>query len=332
MKLNFFIGAIRYIINKMSRRIKGNILLLITALCWGSGFAIRKIGTAAIPPMTFNALRELVGAVMLIPLLTVNLKQTRYFTIGHNRHSVLEYRKKKVAVASIVCGSLFTVASMLQSLGLATVSAGKSGFITSMYVVLTPLIAIFLGARISRKSAGCIVLAVIGFAFLSLSGGIGNIKSGDFLLLGGAFCFAAHIIAVGRFVDKSNGLIIAVLQMFFLGVVGLAISIPLEHPTFSQFVKCLPVLIICGLVTCAIGNTAQIIGQRFTTPTSAALILSMESVFSVLIGAIVLGEVMSFRELFGCVLILIAVLTNQIDSKVLRKPYERVKRTENSGE
>lgn len=296
-----------------TNKLKGNLLLLITAMAWGSGFAIRKLGTEAIPPMTFNALRELIGAIFLLPLLAMSLKRTGYLSHENNRHNVLIYRRMKVIKAGVICGVMFTIASMLQSLGLATVSAGKSGFITSMYVVLTPFVGLLAGNKIKKKSVLCIIIALVGFAFLSLGKGIGGIHIGDVLLLGGAVGFAAHIVTVNEFTDKSNGLIIAVLQMTVLGIVGLAVSIPVEHPTLEQLVACLPALLLCAFVTCTIGNTAQILGQRYTDPTSAALILGLESVFSVVFGAIILGEMMPLKELFGCLLIFIAVIFNQID-------------------
>lgn len=301
----------------MSNRLKGNLLLLITAMAWGSGFAIRKLGTEVIPPMTFNALRELLGGVFLLPLLMYSLKASKYFDKNQNRHNVLAFRRKKAIKGGIYCGVIFTIASMLQSLGLATVSAGKSGFITSMYVVLTPIVGLVVGNRIKKKSAFCIILALFGFGFLSLNNGLGGISVGDLLLLGGAVGFAAHIVTVNAFTDKSNGIIIAVFQMIFLGIVGLAMSIPIEHPELSQFIACLPALVLCAFVTCTIGNTAQIVGQRFTDATSAALIMGLESVFSAVFGAIILGEMMPMRELFGCLLIFIAVTANQIDFKLL---------------
>ncbi len=308
---------------KMSTKLKGNLLLLITAMAWGSGFAIRKLGSAAIPPMTFNALREFLGAIFLLPLLAYMLKTSGYLNNNNNRHHVLEYRRKKAIKGGIVCGALFTIGSMLQSLGLATVSAGKSGFITSLYVVLTPFVALIMGTRIKRKSLVCIAVALVGFGLLSLGEGLGNIHIGDVLLLAGAFGFAAHIVTVGEFVDKSNGLLIAVIQMIFLGIVGLAVSIPVEHPTWSQFVACLPALLLCAFVTCTIGNTAQIIGQRYTDATSAALIMGLESVFSVVFGAIILGEMLPFRELMGCLLIFLAVSANQIDFTHLKSHSSR---------
>lgn len=300
-----------------TNKLKGNLLLLITAMAWGSGFAIRKLGTEAIPPMTFNALREFLGAIFLLPLLAITLKKSGYLARENNRHNVLKYRRKKALKGGLFCGILFTMASMLQSLGLATVSAGKSGFITSMYVVLTPFVGLLVGNKIKKKSVFCIILALIGFAFLSLNEGLGGIHTGDILLLLGAVGFAAQIVAVGEFVDKSNGLIISVCQMLFLGVVGLAISIPVEHPTIDQFVACLPPLLLCAFVTCTIANTAQIVGQGYTDPTSAALILGLESVFSAIFGTIILGEMMPAKELFGCLLIFAAVIYNQIDTKQL---------------
>ena len=300
----------------MSNKLKGNILLLITAIGWGSGFAIRKLGSAAIPPMTFNALRELLGAFFLLPLLFVTLKKSGYLS-PQNGISTMKYRRNRAIRAGIICGILFTMGSMLQSLGLATSTAGKSGFITSLYVVLTPFAARLFGTRIQKKSILCIIVALIGFALLSFKGGFSSIQHGDVLLLIGAIFFAFHIAVVGMVIDKDNGILISIIQMLFLGIAGLVVSIPVEHPTFGQFLKCLPPLILCALVTCAIANTAQIVGQQYTDATSAALILGLESVFSAVFGAMILGEMMSPRETLGCLVIFAAVIYNQVDFRQL---------------
>ena len=300
-------------------KLKGNLLLLVTAMGWGSGFAIRKLGTEMIPPMTFNALRELLGAVFLLPLLFVTLKKSGYLSRQGNSISTLEHRRRRAVKAGALCGILFTAASMAQSLGLATSTAGKSGFITSMYVVLTPFAARLFGTKIQKKSIVCIFLAAIGFALLSLKGGIGSIQRGDVLLLIGALFFALHIAVVGMVIDKGNGLLIAVIQMVFLGIVGLGVSIPIEHPTFNQFIQCIPALILCAFVTCTVANTAQIIGQQYTDATSAALILGLESVFSVVFGVVILGEMLSPREILGCLVIFGAVIYHQVDLRIIKR-------------
>ena len=288
-------------------------------MAWGSGFAIRKLGTEAIPPMTFNALRELLGGILLLPMLIYMLKSSGYLDSSRNKYEVIRRRRSRVIKAGLFCGAMFTVASMLQSLGLSTVSAGKSGFITSLYVVLTPFVGLLVGDKIKKKSIFCIIMALIGFVLLSLTGGLGGLAVGDALLFAGAIGFAVHIVAVNRFVDAGNGMLIAVIQMFFLGVVGLAVSIPVEHPTIDQFIACLPPLVFCAFITCTIGNTAQILGQKYTDATTAALIMGLESVFSAVFGAIILSEMMSPRELLGCLLIFVAVCINQIDIGSLKR-------------
>lgn len=301
----------------MNNKLKGNLLLLVTAFAWGSGFIARKLGNAAIPAITFNGLRQLGAAIVLLPIMFYGLKKSGYLSKSLNSYKRYRFHKYRVLIGGVVCGICMTLASTLQSMGLATVSAGKSGFITSMYVVITPLLAVLMGRKLEKKMYFCVAAAVVGFCLLSLKGGLGSVHIGDWFLLGSAAAFAIQIIAINKYVDKDNNLMLSVIQMAICGILELIVAVPIEQPSIAQFSSCMPALAYSILIPSALGYTFQVIGQKHTDSSSAALILSLESVFSVLVGAIVLHEHMMPRELAGCVLIFAAVIVSQIDLRLL---------------
>lgn len=301
----------------MSDRFKGNTALLLTAVVWGTGFIAQKLGNEVMPPMAFNAIRQLMAAVVLCPIMLFGLKKSRYLS-KENNDSTLAFRKNKLKKAFVLCGIFMAIGTMTQQIGLVTVSAGKSGFISALYIVFTPIISVVVGSKVSKKTFACVALAMAGFALLSLRGGLGNTTPGDWWTLISAVGFAAQITAVNAFVDKDNDLIISVLQMLFAGLVGIAFSLVLEHPTWAQVQAGIPAILYSTFVPTAIGYTLQIVGQKFTDSTTAALLMSLEAVFAAIFGAIFLKEVMSAMELLGCLVIFIAVVIDQVDLKEIR--------------
>ena len=303
----------------MSNKLKGNLLMLITAMAWGSGFAARKLGTEGFPPIAFNGLRMLGAALVLLPMAMIGLKKSGYLSREGQSYKKYKFHVYRVVAGGVACGLFLTLASTMQTIGLETASAGKSGFITSLYVVITPLFARVFGKKIKKKTWACIVVAMIGFALLSLNEGLGSVHACDIELLIGAAGFAAHIITVNKFVDKGNDIILTVVQLGLCGILELIYAIPAEQPTLTQFVGCVPALLYSVIVSGAIGYGLQIVGQKYTDSTSSALILGLESVFSAVFGAIVLGEMMAFRELLGCLLIFASVIYNQVDIADLKR-------------
>ena len=301
----------------MGNKLKGNLMMLITAIAWGSGFAARKLGSEAFPPIAFNGLRMFGAALILLPLALISLKKSGYLSKEGQSYRKCRFHWYKVIVGGAICGFFITLASTLQTIGLETVSAGKSGFITSLYVVINPIFARFFGKKIKKETWVCIAVAIIGFALLSLDEGLGSIHAGDIVLLIGAAGFAAQIIAVNKFVDKGNDIILTVVQLGLCGILEMAYAIPLEHPTLAQLAVCVPALLYSIFISGAMGYGLQIVGQKYTDSTSSALILGLESVFSAVFGAIVLGEMLAARELLGCVLIFVAVISNQVDIRAL---------------
>lgn len=303
----------------MSDKTKGNIALLITAIAWGTGFIAQKLGNDAMPPLTFNTIRQLMGAIVLSPLMFASLKKSGYLSRKMNTDSQLAFKKKKALKAFFVCGLCLCSGTCLQQLGLLTVSAGKSGFISALYIVFTPVISIVVGKKVNSRAFACIAVAMVGFGFLSLKGGLGNTTQGDWLTLISAVAFAAHIVSVNVFIDRENGLLISVLQSSFCGTIGLIGAILVEHPSMESILSGMPILLYSTLVPTAIGYTLQVIGQKYTDSTTAALLMSLEAVFAVIFGAIFLHEHMLARELFGCLLIFIAVIVNQLPERSDRK-------------
>ncbi|MBQ0005718.1 MAG: DMT family transporter [Clostridiales bacterium] len=296
----------------MRDKTKGNIALLTTAIVWGTGFIGQKLGMATLPAIGFNGSRQFLAMFVLLPIALAGLKKSGYFDKTANSIAVLDERYRRTLKGGLVCGIFMSLGTNLQQIGLVTVSAGKSGFITAIYIVLVPLFSIFLGVKLTKKVVLCCTIAMVGFAFLSLRGGLGGITAGDWLTLASAACFALQIIAVNYFVDKDNDLTISVIQMFVTGVSSLLISFIFENYTWGGFVACLPVLIYMACVPTAIGFTLQIVGQKYTDSTTASFLMSLESVFAVIFGALILGEHMSGKELIGCVLIFVANLLIQM--------------------
>lgn len=296
----------------MGNKFKGNVALLITAIAWGSGFIAQKFGNDILPPMTFNAIRQIFAAIVLMPVLAISLKKSGYLAKKELPIAKYTYRRNKALIAGLVCGLLLLGGSVMQQIGLLTVSAGKCGFITALYIVMTPIFSVVLGNKVNAKTFICVAIALVGFGFLSLRGGLGGTKPGDWLSLIGAMFFAAQIVAVNYFVDSHNDIIISVLQLVFCGVIGIIIALLVEDPTMAQIWKCMPIILYSTFVPTALGFTLQIVGQKYTDSTSAALLMSLESVFSAIFGALVLAERMEPRELLGCALIFGAVILDQI--------------------
>lgn len=280
-------------------------------MLWGTGFISQKLGNEAMPPMTFNAVRQLMAAIVLTPVAMRGLRTSGYFSPKVSSRDQIEYRKKRLLKAGLICGIFMLIGTATQQIGLLTVSAGKSGFISSIYIVFTPLFSVIVGTKVNRKTVLCIVMAMMGFAVMSLKGGLGGATQGDWLTLVSAAGFAAQIVAVNCFVDKDNAVLISQAQFFFCGTAGLIIAVLAESPTLAAVFAGAPVLLYQTLVPTAGGYTLQIIGQKYTDSSTAALIMSLEAVFAMICGAIFLHEVMSIREIAGAAIIFAATLIGQ---------------------
>ena len=295
----------------MKDRTKGNLALLLTAIVWGTGFISQKLGNEVMPPMTFNAVRQLMAGMVLTPLVLSGLKKSGYLSKEKNSESELEYRKKRLLLAGVLCGIFMLIGTDTQQIGLLTVSAGKSGFISALYIVMVPFFSVLVGDKVKLKSVLCVIMAMIGFAVMSLQGGLSGSTPGDWWTLVSAAGFAAQIVVVNMFVDKDNALALSCLQFYFCGIAGLLIAVMLEGPHIAAVFAGMPILLYQTFVPTATGYTLQIVGQKYTDSSTAALIMSLEAVFAAIFGALFLKEMMSLREIIGAAIIFTATIIGQ---------------------
>lgn len=295
----------------MTDRTKGNLALLMTAIVWGTGFISQKLGNEVMPPLTFNAVRQLLAGAVLTPLVLRGFSRSGYMSSEKNTEVQLAKRKKRLLLAGFLCGIFMLIGTDTQQVGLLTVSAGKSGFISALYIVIVPFFSVLIGQKVRLRSVFCIILAMMGFAVMSLKGGLGGATAGDWLTLVSAAGFAAQIVTVKVFVDHDNDLAISALQFYFCGIIGIIIALITEHPTPAAVFSGIPILLYQTFVPTAMGYTLQIVGQKYTDSSTAALIMSLEAVFAAVFGAIFLREMMTGREIAGAAIILAATVIGQ---------------------
>lgn len=299
----------------MSKKMKSNLMLLLTAIIWGSAFVAQKAGTV-LEPFTYTGIRMLIGGLVLIPVIMIFKKMDK----NPDTRS-LEQKKadeKMNLIGGLWCGIVLCIASNLQQFGMYfDTDAGKAGFITTLYVVLVPVIGLFLKRKVKPIVWGCIALAVFGFYLLTMAGsGAGfTLATGDFFVLLCAFVFAIHIIVVDHFIEKCDGIKLSSIQFLTTGVVSLILMAIFENPEMAKILSCTGAILYCGVMSSGVAYTLQVLGQKHAEPATASLLLSLESVFAVIFGALLLHESMTTLELIGCVVIFIAVLIPQLPSK-----------------
>ena len=297
----------------MSKKMQSNILLLITAAIWGSAFVAQKSGMDYIGPFTYNGIRTFIGGLVLIPVIMLLSK-------GKKEEAVLtEDEKKKqnklLLIGGICCGSALFVASMLQQFGVMYTTAGKAGFITTLYVVLVPIVSIFIGKKIRPVMWLCVAMGAAGLYLLCMTDDSFKLGFGDTLVLLCAVGFTGHILIIDYFSPKVDGVKLSCIQFLFAGTLGIICMFIFEEPNLDAILQCWLPILYAGVLSSGVGYTLQIVAQRHAEPTVASLLMSLESVFAVIAGAILLHETMSVRELSGCAVIFAAVIIAQLPSK-----------------
>lgn len=293
----------------MKKQIRSSALLLFATLIWGAAFVAQREGMDHIGPFTFQAVRCLLAVLGLIPVIAV-------FDIfkKDGKNFFTRWADKKLWKAGLLCGIPLFLACNLQQLGLVDVDAGKSGFLTAMYIVIVPIFGIFLKRKPSILVPISVVLAVVGLYFLSCMG-VSGIGIGDLLLLGCAVMFAVQIIFVDLFAQSVDALRLNTIQALVCAVLSALVMVFTEQPTWKAIADCALPLGYAGLLSMGMAYALQIIGQKHVETTKASLIMSLESVFAVLFGAIFLQETMNGWEILGCVLVFTAVILSQIPVK-----------------
>lgn len=293
----------------MKQQIKGTFLLLFATLIWGSAFVAQSLGMDYVGPFTFQALRCGIGAVALLPIIYLFDRKE-----GHGKEFYKRFTDKTLWKAAISCAIPLFFATNLQQMGLVTVDAGKSGFLTAMYIVFVPVFRIFQKQKPSPMVPISVVIAVVGLYFLSCMG-VTSISAGDLLLLACAVAFALQILFVDKYVDRVDGLRLNCLQAAICSVGSFVVMFFTEMPTIEGIQGSFWALCYAGVLSMGIAYSLQILGQKHLEPTLASLVMSLESVIAVLCGAIFLHERMTSWEILGCVLVFIAVILSQIPYK-----------------
>jgi len=302
----------------MRSTMKGNLLLLLTALIWGMGFVAQSEGMNYVGPYTFMAARSfLAGSVLLLYLVLRDLRK---------KNSIPQWSKDRVGlVGGVCCGVLLFAATMFQQYGIKyEPETGKAGFITALYIIMVPIFGIFLGKKVNKKVWIAVVLATIGLYFLC---GVGQTESnaevqkicgiaiGDFDLFICSIVFTGQILCVDYFSPKTDGVRMSCIQFWVCFVLGVLGTLLFEKPTGEAiFGASIPIL-YAGVFSSGIAYTLQILGQKHTHPTVASLIMSLESVFAMLGGWIILHQTMGNRELFGCGLMFVGIILAQLPGR-----------------
>lgn len=288
---------------------------MLAALIWGTAFVAQSVGAEYVPALAFNAARSVIAFVFLLALCAGMRAQRR----RQGKPVTSTRSRKDLLVGGFCCGTALAVASFLQQKGLETTSSGKAGFITALYIVLVPIFGIFLKKRVPKAVWLGVVLAVAGLYCLCITDSF-TIASGDVCVVLCAFVFAIQILLVDHFVAYVDGVELSCCQFFFVSVLSLAGTLTLEQPTLSGLGMAAGAILYAGLLSSGVGYTLQILAQKGSNPTVISLLLSLESVFATISGAIILGDRLSGKELFGCVLMLAAVVLAQLPEKKAPAP------------
>lgn len=302
---------------------KSTFLLLLTAFIWGVAFVAQSVGMDYVGPLTFNACRFIIGALFLIPCIAFldTLKKKEATASGDltdtsgNLPTASETQDKKtLLLGGLCCGIAIAVASALQQYGISMTTVGKAGFITALYIVIVPILGIFLKKKPRLIIWVSVVLALAGLYFLCMTDSL-SFSKGDTMVLLCALAFSIHILIIDYFSPKVDGVRMSCIQFFVASILCGVPAVILEHPQFSSLLAAWAPILYAGILSCGVAYTLQIVAQKNYDPTIASLILSLESVFSVLAGWIILHQSLSPREIFGCVLVFIAIILVQLPER-----------------
>ncbi len=297
------------------KKLKGNLLLLLAAFVWGLSFIAQSKGVELVSPVAFIGIRTMLGALVLVPvILVVDFSKRK-------KRLPVQGWTKDLFISGILCGILLFVATILQTAGMVYTSPGKSGFITALYMIIVPFFSLFSGKKPSLSVWFSVIIALAGLYLMCIDSTL-SINYGDVLTLICAFVFSCHIITIDKFSPKVDGVKLSFLQFFVCGALGLVYMFIFEQPQLKPILSCWVAIGYAGVFSCGVGYTLQIIGQKYTDPTSASILMSLESVFATLstvvlvaLGLELTGGQLEPKEILGCVLMFAAILLVQLPEK-----------------
>lgn len=294
--------------------VKSPLLLFLAAVIWGIAFVAQSVGMEYVGPFTFNAVRSIIGGLVLIPCIFLldRLKT------GEKEELLTAEEKKQsnrtLLLGGICCGVCLCIASNLQQIGISYTTVGKAGFITAMYIIIVPVFGIFMKKKIGIQVWVSVVIGVTGLYLLCMRESF-SLGKGDAYVLLCALVFSFHILTIDHFSPLVDGVKMSCIQFLVSGILSGIMMFLFEKPEMGAILSAWMPILYAGVMSCAVAYTLQIVGQKDMDPTVASLILSLESVVSVLAGWVILGQKLSRKELFGCVIMFGAIILAQLPEK-----------------
>ncbi len=296
----------------MKTTLKGTLMLILTAAIWGSAFVAQKSALDLIGPFTLQSVRSFLGAIALLPIILINNRKEKKMQTAPKNN-------KRLILTGIACGVILCIASCLQQIGLSFegMDSGKAGFITAMYIILVPVCGIFTGRKISARMWLCVVGAVTGLYLLCMGGKSSfSLAPEDAYVLLCAVVYTIHIIVIDKWGALVDGVKLSCIQFLTSGVLAAVPMFIFEQPNVAYMLDVWFPIFYAGVMSCGVAYTLQILAQKHVQPTLASLLMSLESVFAVLSGALILNEVMSSYEYVGCILMFAAIIVSQLPEKI----------------
>lgn len=280
------------------KTVVSSLLLFLAACIWGIAFVAQSVGMDYMGPFTFNGARFLIGGTVLLPIIFIRRQQKI-----HSSGMALK--------GGICCGLAICAASLFQQMGIQYTTVGKAGFITTLYIILVPLSGLFLRRKVAGRVWAAAAAAAVGMYLLCMTEGF-SVGKGDALVFVCAVLFTVHILVIDFFSPKADGVAISCIQFYTAGILCTVGAVLAEQPSWGQLAQGIVPVLYAGVMSCGVAYTLQIIGQKELDPSVASLILSMESVVSVLAGWLILGQALTARELAGCAIVFAAVIFVQL--------------------
>ncbi len=298
-----------------NQKLKGNLLLFLAAFIWGTSFIAQSKGVENISPVAFNGIRSLLGAAVLLPAILL-------LDAGKKKKGILVQRvDKNLLLGGILCGVFLCLATTVQTAGMVYTSPGKAGFLTALYMIFVPIVGIFTGKKLRPIILISVLVATVGLYLMCIDETL-SINKGDVMVLICSLLFTGHILVIDYFSPKVDGVKLSCLQFFVCGILNLITMFLFEEPELTPILNCWASIGYSGIMSCGVAYTLQIVGQKYTDPTSASILMSLESVFATLSTVVLVacgwsltGGAMGGREIWGCVLMFVAILLVQLPEK-----------------
>lgn len=310
----------------MKNQAKSSLLLFLAAVIWGCAFVAQSVSMDYIEPFTFNCVRNIIGSAVLVPCIWLLDRWKAGSEEGQQAQKSQEEKRKAgktLWMGGICCGIALCIASNLQQFGILYASVGKAGFLTALYIIIVPVLGIFLGRKPGKKLWIAVVLALFGMYLLCMKAGNLAPGTGDIMLLLCAAVFSIHILIIDKYTNLVDGVRLSAIQFLVCGILSGIAMFVWETPTIAAILAAWVPVLYAGVFSSGVAYTLQVVGQKGMNPVIATLILSLESVVSALSGWILLGQILSTREIAGCIIVFIAIILAQLpEQKLLEKREE----------